>query len=57
MTVMRIVITPLVAAFWSDMAPHGYQFALYLYTIASVTDYIDGFIARWLKVRSPFGRC
>ena len=53
---MRIVITPLVAVLiWSDVAPHGYQFALYLYTIASVTDYIDGFIARRLKVESPFG--
>ena len=56
MTGMRIAITPLIAALiWSDLAPHGYQFALYLYTIASVTDYIDGFIARWLKVESPFG--
>ena len=56
MTVMRIAITPLVAVLiWSDMAPHGYQFALYLYTIASVTDYVDGFIARRLKVESRFG--
>ncbi len=56
MTVMRIAITPLVAVLiWSDLAPHGYQFALYLYTIASVTDYVDGFIARRLKVESPFG--
>ena len=56
MTVMRIVITPLVAVLiWSDIKPHGYQFALYLYTVASVTDYVDGFIARWLKVESPLG--
>lgn len=56
MTVMRIAITPLVAVLiWSDIAPHGYQFALYLYTIASVTDYVDGFIARRLKVESRFG--
>ena len=56
MTVMRIAIAPLVAVLiWSDLAPHGYQFALYLYTIASVTDYVDGFIARRLKVESHFG--
>ena len=56
MTVMRIVITPLVAVLiWSDVNPLGYQFALYLYTVASVTDYVDGFIARWLKVESPLG--
>jgi cardiolipin synthase len=56
MTGMRIAITPLIAVLiWSDIAPHGYQFALYLYTIASVTDYIDGYIARRLGVESPFG--
>ncbi len=56
MTGMRIAITPLIAALiWSDIAPHGYQFALYLYTIASVTDYVDGYIARRLDVESPFG--
>ena len=56
MTVMRIAITPLIAVLiWSDVAPFYYQLALYLYTIASVTDYIDGYIARRLKVESPFG--
>ena len=39
MTVMRIAITPLIAVLiWSDVAPFYYQLALYLYTIASVTD-------------------
>jgi phosphatidylglycerophosphate synthase len=56
MTVMRIAITPLIAVLiWSDVAPFYYQLALYLYTIASVTDYVDGYIARRLKVESPFG--
>ena len=56
MTVIRIAITPMIAVLiWSDIAPTGYQFALYLYTIASVTDYIDGYVARRLKVESPFG--
>ena len=53
---MRIAITPLIAVLiWSDVAPFYYQLALYLYTIASVTDYVDGYIARRLKVESPFG--
>ena len=56
MTVMRIAITPLIAVLiWSDVAPIYYQVALYLYTIASVTDDVDGYIARRLKVESPFG--
>ncbi len=56
MTVIRIVITPLVAVLiWTDIEPLGYQLALYLFTVASITDYIDGYIARKLKVESPFG--
>ena len=56
MTVMRIAITPLIAVLiWSDVAPFYYQLALYLYTIASITDYVDGYIARRLKVESHFG--
>ena len=53
---MRIAITPLIAVLiWSDVAPFYYQLALYLYTIASITDYVDGYIARRLKVESHFG--
>ena len=56
MTVIRIAITPLIAVLiWSDVAPFYYQLALYLYTIASITDYVDGYIARRLKVESHFG--
>ena len=56
MTVIRIAIAPLIAVLiWSDIPPLGYQFALYLYTVASITDYVDGYIARKLNVVSPFG--
>ena len=56
MTVLRIVITPLIATLiWSDNAPLYNQWALYLYTIASITDYIDGYIARRFKLVSPLG--
>ena len=56
MTIMRIVIAPLIAVFiWIDEPAYGYQVALALYTIASVTDYIDGYMARRLKVESPLG--
>ena len=56
MTVMRIAITPLIAVLiWIDEPTYGYQLALALYTIASVTDYIDGYMARRLKVESPLG--
>ena len=56
MTIMRIVITPLIAVLiWIDEPAYGYQLALALYTIASVTDYVDGYMARRLKVESPLG--
>ena len=56
MTIMRIVIAPLIAVLiWIDEPAYGYQVALALYTIASVTDYIDGYMARRLKVESPLG--
>ena len=56
MTVLRITITPLIAVLiWSDNAPFYYQLALYLYTIASITDYIDGYVARRFRLVSPFG--
>ena len=53
---MRIAITPVIAVLiWIDEPVYGYQLALALYTIASVTDYIDGYMARRLKVESPLG--
>ena len=56
MTIMRIAITPLIAVLiWIDEPAYGYQLALALYTIASVTDYVDGYMARRLKVVSPLG--
>jgi len=56
MTIMRIVIAPLIAVLiWIDEPAYGYQVALALYTIASVTDYIDGYMARRLRVESPLG--
>ena len=56
MTIMRIAITPLIAVLiWIDEPAFGYQLALALYTIASVTDYIDGYMARRLNVESPLG--
>ena len=56
MTVIRIAITPLIAILiWIDEPTYGYQLALVLYTIASVTDYIDGYMARRLQVESPLG--
>jgi len=56
MTIIRIAITPLIAVLiWIDEPSYGYQLALALYTIASVTDYIDGYMARRLNVVSPLG--
>jgi cardiolipin synthase len=56
MTIIRILMAPLIAVLiWIDRPDFGYAFALYIYTAASVTDFIDGYMARRLNVVSPFG--
>jgi len=56
MTIGRILLTPIVAVLiWIDRPDFGYALALALFTLASVTDFFDGWIARRLNVVSPFG--
>tara|TARA_B100001057_G_scaffold63071_1_gene56572 strand:+ start:141 stop:704 length:564 start_codon:yes stop_codon:yes gene_type:complete len=56
MTIGRIVATPVVAMLiWMDSSDLGYGLALALFTLASVTDFFDGWIARRLNVVSPLG--
>ncbi|MDB2324050.1 CDP-diacylglycerol--glycerol-3-phosphate 3-phosphatidyltransferase [Alphaproteobacteria bacterium] len=56
MTVCRILITPIVAILIClDNTEYGYALALVLYTVASLTDFVDGWMARRLNVVSPFG--
>ena len=56
MTIGRILATPVVAVLiWMDSTDFGYALALALFTLASVTDFFDGWIARRLNVVSPLG--
>ncbi len=56
MTIGRILVTPVVAVLiWMDNPDFSYALALALFTLASVTDFFDGWIARRLNVVSPLG--
>lgn len=56
MTVLRIAVTPAIAILiWIDDPSYGYLVALILFTVASITDYLDGMLARQMKIESGFG--
>lgn len=56
LTASRIlVIPPLVVAFYIP-APEGNWIAFVLYTLAAVTDFFDGYVARAMKATSRLGR-
>ncbi|GER07627.1 CDP-diacylglycerol--glycerol-3-phosphate 3-phosphatidyltransferase [Iodidimonas muriae] len=56
LTLSRIVAIPvLVAAFYLDQ-PLGSWVAFIVFTLAGITDYFDGMLARKLNVVSPIGR-
>lgn len=56
MTVLRLLIAPVVAILiWMDDAAAGYAPALALFVIASVSDFLDGWMARRLQIVSKFG--
>jgi len=56
LTLSRIlVLPPLIACLWIGGETWRWV-ALGLYTLASITDYFDGYLARTLQVQSAFGR-
>ncbi|UCH62617.1 MAG: CDP-diacylglycerol--glycerol-3-phosphate 3-phosphatidyltransferase [Fidelibacterota bacterium] len=56
LTVFRILLTPLFIyiLFWGGA--NGYPWALTIFITAGITDIIDGYLARRLKVESSFGK-
>lgn len=52
-TLMRIILIPFFAAF---LIYHYYHCALYIFIIAGLSDALDGFLARKLKLQSDLGR-
>jgi CDP-diacylglycerol--glycerol-3-phosphate 3-phosphatidyltransferase/cardiolipin synthase len=56
MTVMRLVVAPVVAVLiWTDDVTGGYTPALALFVLASISDFLDGWMARRLGIVSKFG--
>ena len=57
LTVMRVVLVPVFAAFMLiEEIPMGYLWALAVFGIASVTDMLDGKIARKYDMVTDFGK-
>ena len=56
MTILRIVVAPVIAVLiWLDDVKTGYMPALTLFVLASISDFIDGWMARRLGVASKLG--
>lgn len=56
LTVLRIIMTPFFLAALLLEFPHHYLVALILFAAASITDYIDGNIARSRNLITDFGK-
>lgn len=56
LTLARIGAIPLVVICYSMPAPWGRPVAAALFLISSLTDWLDGYLARRLGQTSPFGR-
>ncbi len=56
LTIMRIIMTPLFLAAMLISFPHHYLVALILFSIASITDAMDGHIARKHNLITNFGK-
>ena len=52
LTLLRILLTPLFVIF---LLKHLYFFALIVFTLAGISDGLDGFIARYLNQRTTLG--
>ena len=56
MTILRIMVAPVIAfLIWLDDVKTGYMPALTLFVLASISDFIDGWMARRLGVVSKLG--
>ena len=56
LTSLRILLIPiLVAAFYLAPCESRYLLAAFIFTVASLTDWLDGYLARKLGQQTPFG--
>lgn len=57
LTIFRIGIIPIIIlSFYFDDVIFAHQFAAILFAMASVTDFLDGYIARKYNIESNFGK-
>lgn len=54
-TLSRIVLIPVVVALYYSSLPFGQLLATVVFVIASITDWLDGYLARKLQQTSEFG--
>jgi len=56
-TTIRIALAPFIAVLiWHSDRPDYALYALILFIIASISDWLDGYLARQMEVISPLGR-
>jgi len=55
LTIVRISVIPLLVVFYYSPVPWGHLAAAILFTIASFTDWLDGYLARYLKQSTKLG--
>ena len=56
LTIARLIMTPFFLAALLISFPHNYLVALILFALASITDYIDGNLARKYNLITDFGK-
>ena len=56
LTIARLIMTPLFLAALLITFPHNYLVALVIFALASITDYIDGNLARKYNLITDFGK-
>lgn len=55
LTLVRISVIPLLVIFYYLPVPWGHMLAAIVFAVASVTDWLDGYLARYLKQSTKLG--
>jgi CDP-diacylglycerol--glycerol-3-phosphate 3-phosphatidyltransferase len=57
LTLLRIILIPLLICAFYIPGMISNVITAFIFGIAAITDYFDGYLARYLKVQSNFGKC